>query len=221
MWSEESEFNWKDLCDLLCLCEHHGGITEQWHVTDIKAGPTFTALNRRIHLACRHQNQCLSTSFSLISYSTNYIRLKKHEKHIASHFWKSYSLTFWATEKSPERTSFSLIWRRTTSDKHPERNIFSSSVLFKHQYCTLLTGKYITARTTSHKCQVDTGVFLLKIKTSKNIQHFTAYWEDKVIQSVQMSPYGHKTTPNEGTVLFHSYISAHMTASLLDSGPVC
>lgn len=65
------------------------------------------------------------------------------------------------------------------------------------------------------------GVFLLKIKTSKNIQHFTAYWEDKVIQSVQMSPYGHKTTPNEGTVLFHSYISAHMTASLLDSGPVC
>lgn len=123
MWSEESEFNWKDLCDLLCLCEHHGGITEQWHVTDIKAGPTFTALNRRIHLVCRHRNQCLSTSFSLISYSTNYIRLKKHEKHIASHFWKSYSLTFWATEKSPERTSFSLIWRRTTSDKHPGRNI--------------------------------------------------------------------------------------------------
>lgn len=36
-------------------------------------------------------------------------------------------------------------------------------------------------------------------KTSKNIQCFT-FPEIKVIQSVQTSPRGHETTPNEGTI---------------------
>lgn len=103
-----------------------------------------------------------------------------------------------------------LVW----AFKHPSRNRASFSVssppaLVKHQYCTLMTSKYITARTTLHKYHVHSC--FAQNKTPKNIQRFTTYQEVKVIQSVQMSPYGHDTTPNEGTILLTSTLSTPLT----------
>lgn len=79
-----------------------------------------------------------------------------------------------------------------------------SHLQYRHQlYCTRTTSNYYTARITLHNCHVSI-CFLLKIKTSKNSQRFFYNIPIKVIQSVQLSSYGHQTTPNKGTILLAS-----------------
>lgn len=165
------------------------------------------ACSNRHELMHEKQHKCrsLRTLFSLMRYITNHTRHKKQNfRNIASHFWKSFScdiLGHWEiTWENRLQNLCSLIWPR-------EIGAFGKKVLTtEHQHCTPLNSKYFTAKINSHKRQCDS--FFGQTNVYSILQHIE---EIKVIQSVQRSPYGHNTTPNEGTILSASAPKSPLT----------
>lgn len=161
-----------------------------------------------------------STPEQPLSTTLIFQQYKLYLKHIASHIWTSiifmenilghWEIT-WENELFSLRWGLGDLWRETLPardepkvrtycrveherERHPPGNIKSSSASsvpasVEHQHCTSTT-----ATTAHERAQNKTPkIFNISQHTKRMLSH---------TKCANVSPYGHKTTPDEGTILF-------------------